>query len=260
MIPEIKVVPPEDNIPRVKSQVASAVFGMLKNGRRYFGSSAASLTHQAFNPAYRDKGIDPTLAKIGLEGERDTTIILKKWMEDKPNAVLIDSVHLRGLGEEELDPETGFVDGPDTDHIIVIGTEIVLIDTKRWKSKRNYEVADDGTVLRAKKQFPGGNLKMNRAVRMWLDYVDGDIAVTGIVHINAEETTVFRNRNWYKHQYNLVESSRFTDLLDEKWALIEPFDREHINSSIISQIVVNAVKPYDARTRVFHMPGLADFK
>lgn len=256
----IVVLPPKASIEGVRTEVAVKVAEMLKAGKRYFGSSGASLTHQAFNPALRTEGLDPTLAKIGLDGERDTTTVLRKWMKDKPNVVLVDSVHIRGWGKEEIDPETGFIDGGDTDHVLLLGNEVILIDTKRWKGKRNYTVGDNGEALRSNKPFPGGNLHMKQAIHMWLDYLDEDAAITGIVCVNSEEVTVFRNRNWYTQSYRLVELDRFPELLDEKWKAIDDYDKGHINSTLVSQVALNAVKPYDARERVFHMPSLAEFR
>lgn len=256
----IIVDPPHPGVNGVKDEVALKVAEMLKKGRRYFGSSAASLSHQAFNPEYADKGINPTLAKIGLEGERDTTTVLKRWIKDKPGAVLVDSVHIRGWGEEEVDPETGIIDGGDTDHVLLIGSEVILIDTKRWKKKSNYSVGDNGQALRANKEFPGGNLHMTQAIHLWLDYLHEDASITGIVVINSEDTVVFRNRNWYTKPYRLVEIGRFIELLDEKWKMISDYDKTHINSTLVSQVVVGAVKPYDPYTRVFHEGALKNFK
>lgn len=259
---EIEVLPPHKNIQGVKPQVAAGIEKMLKKGRRYFGSSGAGLTHQAFNPDYESKdGIDPNLAKIGLEGERDTTYILKKWIEDKPGAVLIDSVHIRNWDEpEEPDPETGMIEGGDTDHILVIGSEVILIDTKRWKKKANYSVGDDGQVLRSNKSFPGGNVHMRQAIYLWLDYLHEDASITGIVCINAEETIVFRNRNWYTKSYRLVEKDRFIELLEEKWKIISDYDKTHINSTLVSQIAISAIKPYDNYKRVFDEKALRSFR
>lgn len=255
---EIKVLPPKENIDNIKPQVSKKIQKMLERGVRKFGVSAASLSHQAFNKDYPIKDIDPLSAKIGLEGERDTSFLIKKWIDGregeqgaKKNAVLIESVHIRGWGKEEIDPETGFIDGGDTDHIIVIGSEVILIDTKRWKSKKKYSVSDKGTVLRTDKPFPGGNVHMNRAIYMWLDYLDESASLTGIICINAEEVTVFRNRNWYTQPFRLVEKERFIELLDEKYEEISNYDKQHINSTLISQIAINVVKPYDPRAAVF---------
>lgn len=260
MAEEIIVNPPKRGIEGVKPEVADGIAKMLVKGRRYFGSSGAALSHQCFNPEWENKGIKPELAKIGLEGERDTTRLLKKWIKDKPGAVLVDSAHIRGMGKEEVvDEELGLMDGGDTDHIIIIGSEVILVDTKRWKSKKNYSVGDNGEALRTNKPFPGGNLHMRQAIHLWLDYLDEDASVTGIVCINAEETVVFRNRNWYTQSYRLVELDRFEDLLNEKWKIIDDYDKTHINSTLVSQVAISAVAPFDPYDRVFSKEALRTF-
>lgn len=260
MAEEIAVIPPKGNIGGVKAPVAQKIFEMLKKGRRYFGSAGSSLTHLASNPDYElPEGFDRGSARIGLEGERETSAFLRKWIQDKPNAVLIDSVHIRGWGQEEIDEETGMIEGGDTDHILIIGSEVLLIDTKRWKKKSNYQVADDGSVLRANKAFPGGGVRAIAAMHMWLDYLDSDAKVTTFICINSPEINVFRNRNWYIQPYRLVEIERFAELLDAKYEKITEEDRTTINSTLISQIAVGAVKPYDEYQRVFSMDALKAF-
>lgn len=256
----VKIIPAVNDLDGVKPNVAKKIEEMLKNGRRYFGSSGAALTQQAFNPEYAEKGIDTTLAKIGLEGERSTTAFLQKWMKDKPNVVLIDSVHVRGAGKEEIDEETGIIEGGDTDHVMIIGDEVLLIDTKRWKKKSNYQIGDDGTVLRANKSFPGGNVHMRQAIHLWLDYLYEDAKITGLVVINNEEITVYRTRNWYTQSYRLVELERLQELLDAKWDDIEDEDKNKINTSLVAQVALSAVKPYDPYSRVFDMKSLENFK
>lgn len=260
---KITVESPAKTIEGVKPEVAAKIALMLQEGRRYFGSSGAALTHQVFNPDWRGKeGLKPELAKVGLDAERSTTKLLRKWMKDKPGVVLVDSAHIRGWGKEEVvDEELGLIDGGDTDHILIIGSEVILVDTKRWKSKRNYTVGDDGKVLRTGKPFPGGNVHMREAIHMWLDYLHEDASLTGIVLINAEETVVFRNRNWYTQSYRLVELDRFEELLNEKWEkYIDDYDKTYINSTIVSQVVVCAVKPYDEFKRVMSEQALKTFR
>lgn len=251
----------------VKPQVAEKVYEILKGGRRYFGSSGASLTHQAFNPEYKERGLDPTLAKIGMEGERDTTTALKAWMRDKPAAVLVDSVHIRGWGKEEVDEESGIIEGGDTDHLLFIGTEVILIDSKRWKKRSRYAVAEDGSVLRGSKGFPGSKVKITAATHMWLKYLHNfpspgrTLKISPIVCINNEEVSVFRNIHWFKAApYRLVEIERLVEYLDDKYESIDEYDKTHINSTLVSQAVVNAVKPFDPYDRVFSKEALSSFR
>lgn len=259
--------PLEKDISGLKLSVAQKIKKMLENGRRYFGSSGASLTHQAFNPSFAEKGIDNKLAKIGLEGERDTTTFLKEWMKDKPNAVLIDSVHIRGWGKEEIDEETGLIEGGDTDHILIIGSEVIIIDTKRWKQKSTYFVNEEGFVTRGNKSFPGSNVHIARSVQLWLkyfiprDYNHHSIKITAIVCINNDEVKVVRNKFWFTAKfYRLVEIDRLKEFLDEKYNQISDYDKNTIDTTLVSQAVVCAVKPYDIYDRVFDKKSLNNFK
>ena len=262
------IEPPARDIPGVKFEAALGIQKMLEDGRRYFGSSGASLTHQINNPDSVGSDISPVLAQKGLEGERSTTKILHEWMKDKPNVVLVDSVHIHTEAApsdvedkpEELDEDEGVVDGKDTDHILLIGDEVILIDTKKWKGKRTYEVGDDGKVLRAKKNFPGGTVRMGGAIYMWLNYLYQGAALTGIVFINAEDVHVIRNKNWYKSvPYRLVELDRFVELLDSRWEKIDEDNKNKINTTLVSQVALSAVAPYDAYKRIFNTSSLANF-
>lgn len=265
---DIVVDPPvRGKIEGVKPVVAEKVYQLLKDGRRYFGSSGASLTHQAFNPEYRERGLDPTLAKIGMEGERDTTTALKLWMKDKPGVVLVDSVHIRGWGKEEVDEESGIVEGGDTDHILFIGTEVIIIDSKRWKKKARYSVSEDGSVLRGSKGFPGSKVKMTQAAHMWLNFLHNNpspgrpLKISPIVCINNEEVSVFRNIHWFKAAaYRLVEIDRLVEYLDDKYESIDEYDKTHISSTLVAQAVVNVVKPFDPYDRIFSKEALSSFR
>lgn len=257
----IRVLPPDSRIQGVKPTVAQKIEAALKSGRRYFGSSGAYMTHQAFSPEYTEKeGANKVTAKEYLDGERDTTKFLKKWVENKPGAVIIESVKVPFLEDENMDSETGVIEGYDVDHVVIIGSEIILIDTKRWKKKKTYSVADDGSALMTNKPFPGAHIHMSEYIQNWLDYLDEDACITGIVCVNQEEVTVIRNKNWYTNNYRLVELERFEELLNDKWKLIEDFDKRHINSTLVSQLVVRCTKPFDQYSKVFDMNSLRNFK
>lgn len=259
---DISVSSPFPDTEGVKDNVAEKIHQMLERGRRYFGSSGAAMTKQSYDPSYSEKGVKPEKAKEFLDGERDTTTILKKWIKNKPGAVLIDSVYVPDWEEdpEKADEETGIIDDGNTDHIVIIGSEVLLIDTRRWKKKKNYSVGDEGEALMTNKEFSGGEVTMNKSIHLWLEYLDEDAYVTGIVCINQEEVTVLRNRNWYTQSYRLVELDRFLELLDEKWKLIDEHDKKHINTTLVSQVVVKCIKPFDPYSKVFDMKSLQNFK
>ena len=246
-------------------------------GKRHFGVSAASLTWMK-SPQMKGKlpeGWKPEVLDVAVEAENRTTRRLLEWMKDKPAAVLIDSIHIPGHGEETVDEETGLVEGGDTDHILIIGSHVYIIDTKNWKKKGRYTVSDDGSVLRNGKSFPGGHVHSDAATKMWYDYLDSDDAeVVGVVFIDNEDepdpktkewsTSIFRNTNWWKHYWFLLEESRWKQWFDQKYAEQAAYDQNtgkmespeeiaFIDPSLIAQIAVTCVKPYNRRDGLINM-------
>lgn len=229
----------------------------LRQGKRYFGSSGASLTYQAYDDKYKEKGIDSKLAEVGLNGERATTNILKKWIEDKENIVLLDSVHIPGLGKEELSPdEDGVIDAGDTDHVMIIGNNVILLDSKAWKNKTSYLVNEDGEILRAKKHFPGGEVRMKNAYYLWKSYLDNfdDLNLYAYIVITNEETFIQRDRNWWRQPFKLINHENIVNNKEKEidgWLdklynedIIEQ-DKDFINVDLVAQILIGCVKPYD---------------
>lgn len=219
---------------------------MLKSGRRYFGSSGASLTHQISNPAYEEKGIDAGLAKAGLEGEHKTSRLIIEWMEDKPNVVLVDSVHLKSYGAETFNEETGTMDGGDTDHVLIIGNFVVVIDSKNWKGKKRYSINESGEVIRGKTTFPGGKINTVAASKLWSEALKTfRPTISSIVNISTDKVEVTRDRNWWKQPYRLVTLEILKDFLDDVWAKLPENTKDHVNVNLVAAIASNALKPYD---------------
>lgn len=219
---------------------------MLNEDRRYFGSSGASLTHQISNPAYENKGINPGLAKAGLEGEHKTSRLILNWMEDKPNVILVDSVHLQSYGEEEFNEETGTFEGGDTDHVLIIGSFVIIIDSKNWKSRRRYSITEKGEVLRGNSAFPGGQISTLQASRLWADALKSHrVTLSSIVNISSEKVTVTRDRNWWKQPYRLVTLELLEEFLNDIWEKLPESTKENINVNLVASIAANAIKPYD---------------
>lgn len=219
---------------------------ILKKGKRNFGSSGASLTHQIYNPIYQDTGINASLATIGLQGEHATTKVLKKWIADKPAAIIVDSVHLQGAGKEKFNEETGTLEGGDTDHILIVGNYVVLIDSKNWKGKKKYGVSERGEVLRSGKPFPGGKVHTREALYLWRKYLRPyKPFFNSIISITSEKVYVVRDVNWWKQQFKIVTIEELPEFLDKVWAQIDDNSKSLINVNLVSDIVINAIKPFD---------------
>jgi hypothetical protein len=256
---QIRILEPQETIQGVRPEAADKVYEMLSKGRRYFGSAGASLTHQINNPDY-DSEFASGVVRAGMEGERSTSKRIRKWMESVPNAVLIDSAHVKGMGKTEEITEDGIVNGGDTDHLLIIGNEVILIDSKRWKSKRKYSISDKGTVLRQGKNFPGGRVNAGGARAIWRKYLEDGAKVSSIVCINTERVFVQMDANWKKQPYRLITVEKLEEQLDYRYQRMTHQDRTTINSTIISQIAVSSIKPFDGYTRVFNMDTLKRFQ
>lgn len=260
MADKVKVDVPIPDVKGInKYEVSLAIADMLKKGRNYFGSAGASLTHHVNNPDY-DSEFKRKLVSTGMEGERSTSNVLRKWIADKPTAVLLDSVHIKGFGKEEIDEETGTVEGGDTDHVLIIGSNVILIDTKRWKSRRSYSIGPKGTVLRSNKYFGGGKVRAKQAKFLWKQYLHSSAKVSSIVCINSEKIFVKMDVNWKKAGFQLRTIEDLTNTLDYRYEKFDDKDKEVINSTLVAQIAMCCIKPFDAYTRVFDMDAISDFK
>lgn len=251
-----------DKIVLCNERQVDIVERMLEDGRRYFGSSGASLTHQISNPAYEDKGIDSGLAKAGLEGEHKTSTLILEWMKDKPNVVLVDSVHLKTYGAETFNEETGTMDGGDTDHVLIIGNYVIVIDSKNWKGKRRYAINDKGEVTRGNNTFAGGKINTVSASKLWSEALKPfRPTISSIVNITSDKVEVTRDRNWWKQPYRLVTLEILGDFLDNVWEKLAESSKGTVNVNLIASIASNALKPYDVfKEQLGEVSGLLEVK
>ena len=267
----------DDTITNVKPEKGIMIQHILEKGRRHFGRPGASLT-QLDDPQFKGKlpeGWKHEVVDIALGGEEETSSMIKSWMKDKPNAVLFDSVHIKGSGKEEVDPETGLIEEGDTDHILLVGNHILVIDSKKWKGGKdeehavNYIQNDKGEVQRFGKTFPGGKVHIGAALKMWFRYLqtnnDESKVLMGMIHIVNDYTKVLRYKNWYevrnKKYWYLCEKSRFIELLDEWYdkQVSEP-EKHFISSDLAAQIAVCCCRPYDRRAHLINMKPLERYK
>lgn len=255
----IEVIPPKIGVNGVKNTVSRKIADMLTNGTRYFGSAGASLTHHVSNPDYTSE-FKRKVVEIGMEGERSTSLIIQRWMEDKPNAVLADSVHVRGAGKETVDKESGLIEGGDTDHVLILGDTVVLIDSKRWKNYKKYSINDKGVVLRGGRMFGGSHVHATQAKFLWKKYLDDSARIRSIVCINSHHVFVLYDKNWRKQQFRLITVENLVENLDRIYQKLSDQQKNSINSTLVSQVVVCCIKPYDGYERVFNMDTLKNFK
>lgn len=233
---------------KITQKQVDVVTKILNKGKREFGSAGASLTHQINDPKYKDVGIKPELAKAGLDGEKKTDAFLKDWLKDKPQAVLIRSVHVRGYGkDEEVDEETGTFDGGDTDHIIVVGNNIILVDSKNWKGQRKYELDEKGQILRSGKVFKGGKVGTVASMYLWRKYLEpfNIQDVDPIITITSDKVFVVRNNIWWRSPFHVISLEDLGMFLDAVWKKVGGSNIQYIDANLVTAITINAIRPYN---------------
>lgn len=171
------------------------VKSLIQKGKKILGEPAASLSW----------GIDgnrmiPAL-EYGKEGEKQTAKILNKMAEEIPEMFVYHSLSWPGSAG-------------DTDHIVVYGNLVVVIDSKRWKAVRKYSVTANGAILRGTVPFPQGKVKIGSALHSWRNKLE-NVKVVGVVTIAQEKVFVTRDKNWYRAPYSLVESEKLEEFLKE---------------------------------------------
>lgn len=194
----------------------------LKKGTKILGSPAASLTW----------GIDgnrmiPALA-AGKEGENQTASTLREIVEKTKGMFLFHSLSW---------PESA----GDTDHVLVYGENMLIIDSKRWKGSRKYSITDKGEIKRGTVAFPEGKVKIGYALKVWRKKFPGH-KVLGVVSIAQEKVFVVRDKNWYKAPYRLVENEKLIEFIEE---MVEGIPAKPVPAKLLLDLGKLLVKPRD---------------
>ena len=237
-----------------KPELLNITKKFLEGGRRYFGEGAIGLKNQLNDPAYKEFEIDKKLVQAGISGEIATSNALRKWIYDKPNVVLVDSIHLP-LGEEnqkEFDEEEKSVNVlGDTDHLLIIGPHIILIDSKNWKERASYSVSETGEVKRQNKPFPGNKPHVNASKQLWKKFysdIPRTLDIQAFVCISNEKSTVIRDRNWWMPGWKLVNQLDLIKFLDKFYFDENKFPNEdlYIDVDLVAKAITGLQKPYNA--------------
>lgn len=214
----------------VPASSVEAIKRLIRSRRQVFGVPGASLTWGIEGSSSSDVG-------AGIEGEKMTAKILNAWVTKHPSALVFHSVLWPG------------VEG-DTDHIVVVGNHLLLIDSKRWKSKRKYSVTASGSILRGTVAFPEGNVKMVPALKAWRQVLESKVArVSGVVCVAQDEVFVPYDENWRKAPYKLVTAEKLEEYLDRFVERdVAQRNKDVIDLATVSTVAVRLVKPRDRRS------------
>jgi hypothetical protein len=203
-----------------------------KKGLKIFGVPGAALT-------WGIDGVKGVSTEVGKDGEEATAKVLKEYADKHDGVFIFNSIML---------PEAS----GDTDHILVYGDKVIIIDSKRWKSVRKYGVSASGHVLRGTVAFPEGRVKTLFAIQKWKKVLSKN-TIQGIVCIAQEKVFVTRDRNWYRAPFRLVEIEKLEEQLD---FMLKPSVKPEDNYALLSFLGCLTVKPRNLRSELIRENGL----
>lgn len=159
-----------------------------------YGTPAASLT-------WGIEGTEEKFILSGIKGEKKTAQVLDSFVADHDGVKVFHSVRWPGSKG-------------DTDHVVLAGDTVIIIDSKRWKKKRTYSVTAHGNIMRGTVRFDAGKIKMLPALEAWRGVLPNECKVIGLVCVAQDAVWVTYNDNWKKAPFKLVTVAELPNLLD----------------------------------------------
>lgn len=135
------------------------------------------------------------------EGECDTGRVLNKFAREHSGVKVFHSIRWPG-------------NKGDTDHILLYGNRVLIIDSKRWIQKRKYSVTANGTVIRGTVRFAEGNVTITVAMNAWRRVLPKDCAVHGVVCISQRDVYVLHDEHWGKAAFKLITLAELPNFLE----------------------------------------------
>lgn len=252
---EIRESSPRLHLPESKTQM---VYNLLNKGRRIFGRAGANLTLLDNPEIVKQLPVNwkcPTL-DVEKKARENFGKLLQDWIQDKPNAVVINSVKI-GDVPPNVD-ETGVLDVGYTDAVLIIGSHVLLFDVHAFKPGKDeehiaqYAQKEDGTIVTATgRPVPGGEIHLTEDIKIWFNNLktEDQLNLLGAVVVMSDNTKVLRLKNYYNalknYYWYFLEKSRVVETLD-KWYSNEISDEEKtfISTDLVEQFAVKMVKPY----------------
>ena len=232
-VPVTAKASPKKGMPGV---VVAKISQLMSTPKRIYGTPAASLTWGIAGSATGD-------VTAGSEGEKQTAKILEAFAAKHADVRVFHSVRWPGSKG-------------DTDHMVVIGNHVIIIDSKRWMSSRKYSVTAKGTILRGTVPFPEGKVKMIPSLKAWREKLPTGVKLTGVISISQEKVFVPYDRNWYKAPFKLVTAENLEEYLTKYKEKQKADTIGYIDINIIEPIITNLIKARDRRSEIINLAAM----
>lgn len=218
----------------------------LEAGQRHFGVPAANIADSDFVNTKDRAGVAEAL----------TSQHILNWIESRQldNVALIDSVNVPGLHDDK-----------DTDHALIAGSTVVLIDSKAFTPGYYYKLQDrggnfgGGAKILKQAIIPGEAIADRRGyaehcylstdalLGIWRRYLIAEANIFGMVYINSDNIRVERNREWFDCPFPVVSRESIYTYLDRLYEHVKREKNEAgenigtmLNAELIAQVVVAA--------------------
>lgn len=143
--------------------------------------------------------LDPELVEIGQQGEQQTAEAARGSLESK--SILFNSI---------LDASAGGLG--DLDHAVVVGNQLLLLDSKRWRSA--YYRVSQGNVLRDGQPFEGGNISLGQWAAHYRRLFGSEIQIRGFV-ILTNPAAIVEGDPRLSQDVELISLSEFVETLEQ---------------------------------------------
>lgn len=235
-LPDRPEKPEEQPIPREFLYTKDEIKQRLIEGEQIFGVPGASLT-------WGIDGVTNGIVAAGGEGEKQVGLTLAAFAADNPAVRIFHSVEWPGSKG-------------DTDHMLVIGKCVFIIDAKRWKSSRKYSVTAKGEILRGTVAFPEGKVKMIPAMQSWRKVLPAGTKVFGVVCIAQEKVFVPYDNNWFKAPYKLVTDEKLEEFLTKVIGKQKPEIKDVRDGKLMLEIASRVIKPRNRRSELLNLSAM----
>lgn len=225
----------EESLEAAEKMYTLSDFKKTYKTQQVYGSPAASLS-------WGIEGAAQGQIDSGIEGEKQVAGILDQFVKSNPSAKVFHSVEWPGSKG-------------DTDHMLIVGDLVIIIDAKRWKSKRKYSVTAKGAILRGTVPFPEGKVKMIPAMKAWNQILPKEAKVVGVVCIAQHEVFVPYDRNWHTAPYRLVTAEKLVEYL-EGYLDKQNKHTSKMNPKLLSMVALRVIKPRSRRAEIIKLDAM----
>lgn len=255
----------QSNIKKEDTELALSVKNSILSGKFVIGNPAIALkqtlkklederdapTQNETDWKLRDSQLDTHIAltKAGIEGETELANYISKLLKLEKDFFGIVAFASLSYGENFKKDYT-----PDTDMLLVLGRNILIIDAKKLKTKPNEELyLENNSILNQKgKEL----IQFNSSTHFWINiFKKANVPLQSIISfvciVNDTVVNIVKDENWEEANTKLIHISELKALL-KQW--VKSRKSEEIYLDVLTEIAKGQVR--EEKTGSIDLTGL----